>query len=97
MNGIDSNNLTVTLALTQEQEERQKAKENYEPDLIEGPRTRSKRRAQPIPTTTAQQKANPDKKEDPQDKHPVRPPPRRSPRRQYLNNNGEPTDKAPTN
>ena len=97
INGTDSTNLTVTLALTQEQEERQKAKEKDDPDLIEGPRTRSKKRAQPIPTATVQQKADSNKKENPKDKHPIRPPPRRSPRRQYLDNNGEPTNKAPTN
>ena len=94
---IDNSDLTVTVALTQEQEERQKTKEEDNPDLNEGPRTRSKRRTQLIPSPTVQQKATPDKKEDPQDKHPVRPPPRRSPRRQYLTSIGEPTDKAPTN
>ena len=97
MDEIDNSDLTVTLALIQKQEENRKPKKKIIPDLIEGPRTRSKRRTQLIPSPTAQQKATPDKKEDPQDKHPVRPPPRRSPRRQYLTSSGEPIDKAPTN
>ena len=96
-NEADSTNLTVTLALTQEQEEKQKAKEKDEPDLIGGPITRSKNRAQPIPTATTQPKTDLNKKEKPKDMHPIRPPPRRSNRRQYLNSNGEPTDKAPSN
>ena len=94
---MDESELTVTLALAQEQEEKQKTKEEVDPDLIEGPRTRSKRKTQLIPSLTTQKKATPDKKEDPQDKHPVRTPHRRSPRRQYFTSNGEPTNKAPTN
>ena len=62
-----------------------------------GPITRSRTRPQSVPAPTRQPKETKDRKEDPRDKHPARPPPRRSPRRQYLTSDGIPTDKAPTN
>ena len=75
---IDNSDPTVTIALTQEHGERQEAKETDNPDVIEGPRTRNKGRRQTLPTITVKQKVIPDKEEDPQDKHPARPPTRRS-------------------
>ena len=89
----ENEELQVTLNLTPEQEEKQEDREKNEPKTRE-PITRTRTALEKVPiqiNTMPQITPLP----DPRDKHQLKAPPRRSPRRHYTANDGRLIEKLP--